>query len=286
MASLKELAHPEWYGGGWGGEDTPTDQYYFEPPASSTKYTPSPFQEEYNWKSEPEYPSAPGGQIYIPGGMRTKVWDPELGGYKEVWTSDLKPDEPKGKSLSMGGGGSRTVPKTTTTTTRTPTRPEPKMPTIPAFVAPEWDESKIRKAAQRKAAPRLRSLRRQMEREAGRQYENPNVKRMTLRQAMEGYGLGVGSVMAEAEAAGRAEYGQEYGMEFAGAQTTYAAQTQALMQSYNNAFNAYLQSMQQVTTTGPTPAAEGGTDWSIGPLGPTPWTRASKNPFGYPTGGA
>jgi len=148
--------------------------------------------------------------------------------------------------------------------------PMPTAPTVPAFQVPEWDEKEIGRLAQKKAAPRLRSLRRQMEREAGRQYENPNVKRMTLRQAMEGYGLGIGSVVSEAEAAGRAEYGQKYSREFAGAQTTYAAQTQALMQSYQNAFTAYMQSMQQTTTTGPSGAGGG---WNKSDFGPQAWAK-------------
>lgn len=173
-----------------------------------------------------------------------------------------------GRSLPVGARGAGAARETVTT--RKPTMPKPEMPSIPAFEAPEWDESAIRKAAQRKAAPRLRSLRRQMEREAGRQYENPNVKRMTLRQAMEGYGLGLGSIMGQAEAAGRAEYGQQYGREFAGAQTTYQAQTQALMQSYQNAFSAYIASMQQTTTTGP---PEEGGGWSREDFGPQAWYK-------------
>jgi hypothetical protein len=215
MATLKELK----YGGGWGGQDTPANQYYFEPPKASVDvsgYTP------------PAYVAQPSAQQSVATPVTSLRTQKETGGY-----------------YPMGTPGA-----STTTTTRTPTMPMPATPSIPAFQAPTWDEKEIGRLAQKKAAPRLRSLRRQMEREAGRQYENPNVKRMTLRQAMEGYGLGIGSIMSEAESAGRAEYGQKYGREFAGAQTTYAAQTQALMQSYQNAFNAYLQSMQQTTTTG------------------------------------
>lgn len=222
-----------------------TAQARFQPPT----YTAGPERETtgYDWRGYPTYGEPPAEQ---PRTTRAT-----------------------GRSYPVGGRGAGAT--RTTVTGREPTMPKPEMPTIPAFKMPEWDESKIRKAAQRKAAPRLRSLRRQMEREAGRQYENPNVKRMTLRQAMEGYGLGLGSIMSEAEAAGRAEYGQEYGREFAGAQATYAAKTQAMMASYQNAFNAYLASMQQTTTTGPSGAKPGtvGGGWSREDFGPQAWYK-------------
>lgn len=198
-----------------------------------------------------------------------RYWNPKTQTFVGGTTAQPRTTRATGRSYPVGGarGAARE-----TITERRPTMAMPERPTISAFEMPEWDESAIRKAAQRKAAPRLRSLRRQMEREAGRQYENPNVKRMTLRQAMEGYGLGLGTIMSQAEAAGRAEYGQKYGREFAGAQMTYQAQTQAMMASYQNAFNAYLTSMQQTTTTGP--VAGGG--WSREDFGPQAWAKFGK----------
>lgn len=195
----------------------------------------------------------------------------------ETW--QIIPEQPKraGRTYRLGGGGRR-APSRTTITQRKPTRPAPTAPAIPAFKAPEYDEAEIRKLTQKLAAPRLRSLRRQMERESARQYENPNVRRMTLRQAMEGYGLGIGRITAEAGAGARAEYGQRYAREFAGAQMTYTAKTQALMQSYQNAFNAYLQSMQQTVTTGPSGTEPGtiSTGWRKEDFGPQAWARFGK----------
>jgi len=44
----------------------------------------------------------------------------------------------------------------------------------------------------------------------GETYENPNVKRMTVREALSGYGSGLENVMAGAGSAATQEYGQQY----------------------------------------------------------------------------
>lgn len=220
----------------------------------------------------PTYAAGPEPYLQPVANAPGRYWNPKTQTFMGGTTAQPRTTRATGRSYPVGGVGGA---GRETITQRKPTMAMPERPTMPTFEMPEWDESKIRRAAQRKAAPRLRSLRRQMEREAGRQYENPNVKRMTLRQAMEGYGLGLGTIMSQAEAAGRAEYGQEYGREFAGAQMTYQAQTQAMMQGYQNAFNAYLASMQQTTTTGPAEGSGGG--WSREDFGPEAWAKFGKS---------
>ena len=60
--------------------------------------------------------------------------------------------------------------------------------------------------------------------------------------------------------------------EYAAAATTYQAQQQAAMQAYQNAFNAYLQSMQQTTPTGPSGGTASG-GWSKEDFGPAAWAK-------------
>ena len=232
----------------------------------------------YSWEDESSYSAAPGGQTYVPGGAYTKVWDPEKGGYKSVPTSLLQSGgqtrRASGGSYPVrGGGGGRT-----TTTTKTPTMPQPSAPDIPAFTAPEYDEAKVKKLAQKHAAPSLRRLRSVLQQEMGRSYENPNVRAMTLREALQGYGLGVEGALSQAGGAARSEYGAEYQREYAGAMATYQTQQAMAMQSYQNAFNAYLQSMQQTTTTGSAEGTSGG--WQASDFGPGIWAQSMRKAVG------
>lgn len=60
------------------------------------------------------------------------------------------------------------------------------------------DTALIKSLTQQFAAPGVRRLRQALQTATGGYYENPNVKAMTLRQALEGYGSGLESVMAGA----------------------------------------------------------------------------------------
>lgn len=171
---------------------------------------------------------------------------------------------------ASSGGGSRT-----TTTTKTPTMPMPQAPNIPAFEAPEYDEAEVKRLAQKHAAPSLRRLRSVLQQEMGRSYENPNVRAMTLREALQGYGLGVEGALSQAESGARGEYGAQYSREMSAAMTTYQTQQAAAMQSYQNAFNAYLSSMKQTTETR-AGTAEGGSGWSREDFGPSAWAKFGK----------
>lgn len=198
----------------------------------------------------------------IPGPIYSKVLDPQGRGYVSIPTKSLsgtREASPAGGVYRIGGAAGGTTQRTVTTARTVPTQPMPTVPTVGEFKAPQWDEKEIRRLTQKLAAPKLRQLRRQIQRAQARQYENPNVRAMTLREALEGYGLGVEGAMAGARAQAGAEYGQRYGREFQAAQLTYGARTQAAMAAYQNAFNAYLQSMQRVSeTTATTGAGVGG----------------------------
>jgi len=94
----------------------------------------------------------------------------------------------------------------------------------PIYAAPTWDEGAIESLTQRKAAPGLRNLRQQVQRVTGRRYDNPQVARMTLREALQGYGAGIGSVMGSAGETAMGEYGKKYAIEADVAKTNYGGQ--------------------------------------------------------------
>lgn len=116
------------------------------------------------------------------------------------------------------------------------------------FQAPYWNEEKISDLTQKKALPGLRSLRQQVQRITGRRYDNPNVARMTLREALSGYGAGLDEIYSGAGKEARADYGQEYNALFEASKTGFLAkerrtETNArLRESRNqNMFNAELE---------------------------------------------
>ena len=123
----------------------------------------------------------------------------------------------------------------------------PTMGAMPEFVLPTWDESKIESKAQKAAGPGMRELRKGMREAQGRYYENPNVRRMTLRDAMAGYGMGLEKVLGGARKEAAAEYSAEYAPQVAKAQATYGGQMQSMMAQYQSAWSEYLKRMTTVT---------------------------------------
>lgn len=119
----------------------------------------------------------------------------------------------------------------------------PTMGPMPSFVLPTWDESAIESKAQKAAGPGLRELRKGMREAQGRYYENPNVRRMTLRDAMAGYGMGLEKVMGGARRQAVGEYAAEYAPQVTKAQAEYTAQLQSTMSQYQSAWTEYLARM-------------------------------------------
>ncbi len=116
----------------------------------------------------------------------------------------------------------------------------PTMPTMPKFEMPKWNEEEISSLQQQLAAPTLRKLRQQIREAQGRYYENPNVKRMTLRDALAGYGLGDEEAMAGSRGQATSEYQQKYGREFTKSQTEYQGAMTGVLAQYQAAWNEYL----------------------------------------------
>jgi hypothetical protein len=81
---------------------------------------------------------------------------------------------------------------------------------LPTYTAQEWNESEIDALTQKRASSGLRAMRQQINRVSGMSADNPNMKRMTLRDALAGYGSGISNVMGAAGAEAQNEYGNKY----------------------------------------------------------------------------
>lgn len=99
------------------------------------------------------------------------------------------------------------------------------------FKAPEWSEQAITALSQRKAAPGVRGLKEGL-REMTAQTGNDPISRHNSREAMKGYGAGLGQVMAGAHSAAVQEYSQRYGYEFQGAAMQFEAEADAIAMEY------------------------------------------------------
>ncbi|MFA5340309.1 MAG: hypothetical protein WC332_00890 [Clostridia bacterium] len=127
-----------------------------------------------------------------------------------------------------------TIPEYTPSVTYTaPTYVAPEKYVAPTYNAPTYDEGKVESLAQKKAAPGLRAARMALQQTTGGYYENPNVKRMTLRDALAGYGLGVENVIAGASGEARNQYNTEYGIEADASKTTFNAGVEGGKLNYN-----------------------------------------------------
>lgn len=169
-----------------------------------------------------------------------------------------------GPTMGAGGGGySYSLPTApagppppqigriggVSTTTTTYPGQFPTDPVAGTFTAPEWDEREVSRLAQMRAGPGLRMLRREAQRASGQYYENPNVKRMTMREAFAGMGMGIGPVLAGATTGAAQEYGARYQSEYGAALTSYQAQQNAMMAAYQAAMQEYMAERETVTTT-------------------------------------
>lgn len=127
----------------------------------------------------------------------------------------------------------------------------PEIGELPSFVAPEWNEKEIRKLTQKYGAPEARKLRRAMQVAATRSYENPNVKRMALREALQGYGQGIENVMRGASQQARAAYQTKYNQLMTARRINYETALREKFATYENAWRKYFASGTTVRTSQP-----------------------------------
>lgn len=139
--------------------------------------------------------------------------------------------------------------KTTTTRVVGPTGPMPTAGEMPTFAAPARDEGRIKELTQQKSAAGLRAMRSQIQKAMGQGYRNANVKRMTLRDALAGYGQGIENVMTGAQTAAAGEYNTEYASAYDTAGKNWQTAYQTKMQDWQNKVNDYFKNYGTVTTT-------------------------------------
>jgi hypothetical protein len=157
-------------------------------------------------------------------------------GIDALTQSQIDLNKAKAQSLLAPKGSSSFQPKQPTGTVQTTqTTYEGERPTADL---PEYDKTKIKEYRQKIAGPAMRRLRSEMRRALSASYENPNVRRHILRGALEGYGIGLGSITAESERAAGQRYSQEYGQEY-----------QRALQTYQIAMQGYLATAKQTTTS-------------------------------------
>ena len=125
----------------------------------------------------------------------------------------------------------------------------PQLPKIPTFEAPTLDKRAVRAETQREASGQIRRLRDVTSRALGARFDNPNVRRMTVREALQGYGSGVSSILQGSRRAALQTALPEYSAQVGAAQRTYEANVGALMNEYQGLWNRFLRSGTTTTTT-------------------------------------
>lgn len=90
---------------------------------------------------------------------------------------------------------------------------------------PEFDETKVQSLAQQHAAPGIRTLREAYQTAAARLPSSPQT-RLTLKDALKGYGTGLEQVMGGARKTARSEEMQKFQIESQAFQEDYAAKLQ------------------------------------------------------------
>jgi len=137
-------------------------------------------------------------------------------------------------SSSTSGSGSQSI----YTAKAAPIAPTYEGYTPSTFTAPTYDEGEVEKKTQQHASAGIRALRSQVQSAALKHYDNPNVKRMTLRDALAGYGQGLANVMGSARSTATSEYNTEYNKEWQTGAMNWQATNQAAAQNAQTAFQS------------------------------------------------
>lgn len=200
----------------------------------------------------------------------------------QVTSGRMTREEYDAANPTAGPGSSKST--STSTSTWKPGGPRPSAPTVPEFKAPTYDEGEVSKLRQRVGGAQIRSLRDvTMSALSANTSDNPNVRKMTVRQALQGYGSGLGSILASAQQAAVNQYQNKYNQQFNAAQMTYNAQRNMDTQTYSNLWNEFLRSgtttntqnsSQQSTGSGNATGGQGvrSAPSAARPTGPEPWS--------------
>lgn len=128
-------------------------------------------------------------------------------------------------------------PYTPTATYKAPEYVAPSEYVAPEYTAPTYDEGKVESLTQRKSAAGLRAARQALQQSTGGYYENPNVKRMTLRDALAGYGMAVENVVGGAGTEARSQYNTEFGIAADASKTNFNKEIEEGKLNYNTALD-------------------------------------------------
>jgi hypothetical protein len=153
---------------------------------------------------------------------------------------------------SSGGrssGGSSGSGNRRTTSRVIPNGPAPELPDLPTLEMPKVDKRKIRALTQEISAPAVRKLREGLQGAMQVKSDNPNVRRMTLREALQGYGTGLESAMQGAGGQARQEHQQELNILAKEAEANWKAKTESIMTGYNNAYKSWLETATKESET-------------------------------------
>lgn len=151
--------------------------------------------------------------------------------------------------------------------------------TMPTLDLRGIDKRRVKELTQKAMAPRLRLLRTALNRALVQSYENPNVRRMIVRGALQGYGQDVETARAGAENTAMRQEAEERQIS-----------NQNLMIAYNAAMEKYRGSAITTTTQRNiyAPGGAGGTEFGAGTRPGTPLMTAAKqlkNIWGQPNQG-
>jgi len=217
-------------------------------PSPESGYTPTaPKQTNYSTGYYPSAYNAPAGQQS--GGQVS-----EYGAGMDTWRYGSPADIRKAKyAASQGGsggsGGSSTDPRRTVSKT-TYTQPRPQAPKLPTLKLPKVNKRAIAALQQKHSAGGVRRLRQALQESLAQGSDNPNVRRMTIREALQGYGTGLEGVMAGAYGTARSEHMADVQQQSQEAQLNWQAEVNRQNQMYQQAINEYMASAAKSTTTG------------------------------------
>jgi hypothetical protein len=152
-------------------------------------------------------------------------------------------------SRSGGGGGGGGSKSSTTVQRLRFTEDAPGLPDLPVLEMPKVDKRKIRALTQQIAAPSVRKLQEGLQGSLNVHTDNPNVRRMTIREALQGYGTGLEGAMAGAGSQARQEHQQELNLLGQEAHANFKAKYESVMADYQNRFRKYMESAEKVTQT-------------------------------------
>ena len=206
--------------------DIETGNFPYSEQLFSQGYTYDPIA---GWQAPQATPSAP--SVW---GKSTGSAAPDFTKYGQYpGTTTAKKYTPTAGLMSGGGtSGLRYKPPTGSTTVSRTIFPGE----APKLDLPEREEARVRALTRKAMAPRLRNLRTALNRALVRTYENPNVRRMVVREALQGYGAGVEEARYGAERTAEQQEAAER-----------ATEIQENLANYQGAMQAFLASGQKVT---------------------------------------